>query len=60
MEGKPKVPSRETPVGGANNLREHKSKPSHIQEGSVIGYSENYEYKVIDMLKETQTDGLKY
>ena len=24
------------------------------------GYSENYEFKVIDMLEERQTDGLKY
>ena len=43
----------------SNNLREHQSKPSHIQKGSVNGYSENYEYKVIDMLKERQ-GGLKY
>ena len=43
----------------SNNLREHQSKPSHIQKGSVNGYSENYEYKLIDMLKERQ-GGLKY
>ena len=44
----------------SSNVRENLSKPSHIQTGSVNGYLENYEYNVIDMLKEWQTDGLKY
>ena len=43
----------------SNNLREHKSKPSHIQKGSVNGYSENYEYSYRHV-KGKKTDGLKY